>query len=244
MLPRPIKKSAEIILTRRNALILAMAAPLSSLATAHSMQEVEQELLKSEKYFQTVDSYATDFDLQDADGRSFSLASFKGKAVVLHFIYTNCPDVCPLHAEKIAAIQKMINITPMRELVEFVSISADSKNDQGQVLRDYGANHGLDPVNWKFLTAAATAPETITRDLAKNYGVEFKPMEEGHLMHGVLTVVIDLNARLRARFHSLDFQNLNLVIFVDELIENHFKTPHLSVQLSFWDKMKQLVWGN
>jgi protein SCO1/2 len=244
MLPASMKKATGFVLNRRSALILALAAPMSSLATAHSMQEVEQELLKTEKYFQPVDSEAPDFALLDADGKAFRLASFKGKVVVLHFVYTNCPDVCPLHAEKIAAIQKMVNISPMRELVQFVTISVDPKNDQGQVLRDYAANHGLDPINWKFLTASLDEPETMTRDLAKSYGVEFMPMEVGHLMHWVLTVVIDQSGLLRARFHSLDFQNLNLVIFVDELIENHFRPPQPPAPLSLWDKMIQMVWGN
>ena len=65
---------------------------------------------------------------------------------MLHFIYTNCPDLCPLHAELIAKIQSMVNLTPMKEGVRFISITTDPSKDRGEVLRDYG--HGLDPVNW------------------------------------------------------------------------------------------------
>jgi len=40
-------------------------------------------------------SYATDFRLADADGRERTLADFKGKAVMMFFGFTQCPDVCP-----------------------------------------------------------------------------------------------------------------------------------------------------
>uniref|UniRef100_UPI0013D81A57 SCO family protein n=2 Tax=Pseudomonadota TaxID=1224 RepID=UPI0013D81A57 len=72
--------------------------------------------------------------------------------VVLHFIYTSCPDVCPLHAEKIAEIQKMVNSTPMKDQVVFTSITTDPSKDTPDVLKAYGPAHGLDPVNWLFLT--------------------------------------------------------------------------------------------
>ena len=208
-------------------------------ALAHSLKELEQSLLEKEKFFQPADSEAPGFSLQDADGRIVRLTDFKGKVVVLHFIYTNCPDVCPLHAEKIVEIQKMVNITPMKGEVEFISITTDPKRDKGQVLRDFGANHGLDPANWMFLTAAPDEPETVTRDLAKAYGVEFKAMDDGHLMHGVLTSVIDQEGHLRGRFHSLEFQPLNLVIFVNALI-NKIQYEHHHEEPGFWAWLKEM----
>ena len=84
------------------ALALAVIAPVVS---AHSLHELETALGNREKYFQPIDKNTPDFTLQDADGRALSLVDFRGKVVVLHFIYTSCPDVCPLHAEQIAEIQ-------------------------------------------------------------------------------------------------------------------------------------------
>src|SRR3546814_11684680 len=54
-----------------------------------------------EKFFQSLDKEATDFTLQDADGKVVSRADLRGKVAVLHFIYAGCPDVCPLHADRI-----------------------------------------------------------------------------------------------------------------------------------------------
>ena len=225
------------LISRRAVLGAAMAAAFATPAFSHSLEELSKEFVTEEKYFQPVDSEAPGFNLQDADGRSVSLADFKGKVVVLHFIYTNCPDFCPLHAEKIAEIQKMVNITPMKDQVEFISITTDPRRDFGQVLRDFGNNHGLDPVNWTFLTAAPGMPEDSTRELAKSYGAEFKLMPNGEQMHGVVTSIIRGDGRLVARFHSLKFESLNLVKFVNALINDHH--PQSRGEPGFWEKLKE-----
>lgn len=76
-----------------------------------------------------------------------SLDGFAGKVVVVNFIYTHCPDVCPLRAEKIAEIQSLVNRTAMRNRVHFVTITTDPARDNPDVLRAYGPQHGLDPAN-------------------------------------------------------------------------------------------------
>ncbi len=105
--------------------------------SAHSLESLENQLHDKEKYFQPLDKEAPDFALQDADGRTIGSTDLLGKVVVLNFVYTNCPDVCPLHAERIAEIQEMINQTPMRDLVRFVTITTDPKNDTPEVMRLY-----------------------------------------------------------------------------------------------------------
>lgn len=225
-------------ISRRAVLGSAMSVLFPSPVFPHSLEELSQGLVNEEKYFQPVDKEAPSFTLQDADGRAVSLAEFRGKVVVLHFIYTNCPDFCPLHAEKIAEVQKMVNITPMKDMVEFISITTDPKRDFGQVLRDFGENHGLDPVNWVFLTAAPGQPEDSTRQLAKSYGVEFKPAADGEQMHGVVTSVIRQDGRLVARFHSLRFQSLNLVKFINALTNDPH--PESRGEPGFWDRLKDM----
>ncbi|MDX0973330.1 redoxin domain-containing protein [Sinorhizobium medicae] len=216
--------------------IAVMMAPITSVL-AHSLEEVDQDLRDREKYFQAVDSEAPGFTLQDAGGRTASLSGLRGKVVVLNFVYTNCPDVCPLHAQRIAELQTMINKTPMKAMVEFVTITTDPKRDRGLVLRDYGETHGLDPVNWEFLTAATDQTEDSTRKIAEAYGLKFTEGEEGMQMHGIVTHVIDQDGRLRARFHGLQFEPVNLVVFVNALT-NSTQKPHGHQQPSFWDKLK------
>ncbi|XKM38402.1 SCO family protein (plasmid) [Rhizobium ruizarguesonis] len=219
--------------------MLAIAVAVASVAPvlAHSLEEVDQGLRHNDKYFQPVDSEAPGFTLQDAEGRTVSLSDLGGKVVVLNFIYTNCPDVCPLHAERIAELQAMINQTPMKAMVEFVTITTDPKRDTGRIRSEYGQIHGLDPVNWVFLTAMPDQPEDSTRKIAEAYGLKFTRSEEGMRMHGTVTHVIDQDGRLRARFHSLKFEPVNLVVLVNALT-NRTQQPHAHQQPSFWEKLK------
>ena len=216
---------------------LALLALSASMVAAHSLDELEAQLGDREKYFQPIDKEAPDFVLQDAEGRQVSLADLRGKVVVLHFIYTNCPDVCPLHAERIAEIQEMINRTPMRELAQFVTITTDPAKDTPGLLREYGPAHGLDPINWVFLTSGPDRPEDTTRKLAERFGHKFTRTEDGYQIHGLVTHVIDREGQWRANFHGLKFEPTNLVVYVNALV-NDVHPPNAQPTQSFWGTIR------
>ena len=221
-------------------LVAAIAAlALSDAAYAHSLEELQAMLLQKEKYFQSVDKPAPEFTLVDAGGRVFRLADFRGKVVVLHFIYASCPDVCPLHTERIAEIQKMVNQTPMKDRVQFISISTDPEHDTPEILHDYGPAHGLDALNWVFLTTLPDQPKDVTRKLVEAYGHKFARTGDGQLMHGVVTHVIDKEGRQRGNFHGLDFADVNLVMLVNALT-NDVQRPHHQQERSLWDRLREL----
>lgn len=213
--------------------VLTLVAALAPAARAHSLDEVDAMLGDKEKYFQAIDKPAPDFTLQSADGSTAQLADLRGKVVVLHFIYTSCPDVCPLHTERIAEIQAMVNSTPMKDRVRFVTITTDPSKDTPEVLRDYGAAHGLDPVNWLFLTTTQDQAEDATRKLAESFGHKFTKTEDGLQMHGIVTHIIDKDGRWKANFHGLKFDPVNLVTFVNALT-NDVGVPHGDDKRSWW----------
>jgi protein SCO1/2 len=201
--------------------LAASAAPLT--AAAHSLDSLEKELFDREQYFEVKDLPAPDFSLLDADGKTVRLSDFRDKVVILHFIYASCPDVCPLHAEKLAEVQEMIAITPMRDRVAFVTVTTDPKRDTPEVMREYGPLHGIDPANWTFLTSGAGRPEDETRRLAEAYGLQFTKADDGMQMHGTVTIVIDREGRRRANFHGLGFDPTNLVVYVNALVNDVHK---------------------
>ena len=204
---------------------------------AHSLEDVQKQLHERERYVEIVDRPAPGFTLADPDGKTVGLADLRGKVVVLNFIYASCPDVCPLHSQRIAEIQAMVNQTPMRDLVQFVSITTDPARDTPEVLRDHGAAHGLDSVNWVFLTSGPERPEE-TRQLADRYGLKFTDTPDGLQMHAVVTHLIDKEGRLRARYHSLRFEPVNLVTHINALTNDHDHPPEAAD--SFWQKLRNL----
>lgn len=232
----------------RRAAILALATALSAQGAPplrrgalahHPAGGAKSRLSERERYFQPLEARpAPDFTLRDAEGRAVGLTDLRGKVVVLHFIYAGCPDFCPLHADLIARVQGVVNQTPMRDLVRFVSVTTDPERDTPEVLRAYGEARGLDPANWVFLTSGAERPEE-TRRLVEAFGHRFTLTQDGLQMHGVVTHVIDREGRLRANFHGLDFDPTNLVLYLNTLSrEDH--EPRPAPARGLWGRLRSL----
>lgn len=222
-------------------LIIALAAGVVAgpAAANHPGHKLDEVMGSREKFFQPIDKPAPKVSLSDADGRSVVLSDFRGKVVVLHFIYASCPDVCPLHADRIAEIQGLVNASPMKGLVQFVSITTDPEHDTPEVLRGYGPVHGLDTANWMFLTTTAGQPEDTTRALAKAFGHTFTKTEGNYQVHGVVTHVIDKRGHWRANFHDLKFAPINLVLYINGLTNEHSR-PQPPQAKRWWDKLREL----
>lgn len=217
--------------------LASLAAILSDPALAnHPGETLDARMTEMEEYFQIIDAAeAPPFELQDAKGNIVRLSDFSDKVVVLNFIYASCPDVCPLHSEKIAAIQASINDGPMKDRLQFVSVTTDPVNDTPDVLRDYADLHGLDPANWVLLTRTADQPDDATRLLARDYGLEFTMTGDNDMMmHGAVTHVIDIGGRFAGKFHGMKFRNVNLILYVSELLNN---AQHRRRETGWWDRL-------
>lgn len=215
--------------------ILALAAVP---AAAHQEDaDLDQLMGNRETFFQPIDQpQAPPFELADAEGNIVRLSDFSDKIVVLNFIFASCTDVCPLHSTLIAEIQEKVNITPMKDMVQFVTVTTDPLKDTPEVLRTYGEPRGLDPANWMFLTRAPGQPEDATRKLAESYNLRFQPLDDGQQLHGVVTNVIDRGGRFAAKFHGLRFDPLNLVLYLNAL-SNDTRRKEL-VEPSWWQRLQ------
>lgn len=79
--------------------------------------------------------YAKDFSLTDHNGKPRSLADFKGKAVVIFFGYTQCPDVCPTTMAEMASVMKLLGNDAEKVQVLFVTV--DPERDTQALLSAY-----------------------------------------------------------------------------------------------------------
>jgi protein SCO1/2 len=83
----------------------------------------------------TGSAFGRDFALRDPDGHERTLADFRGKAVVLFFGYTQCPDVCPTTLATLAETMKRLGADADRVQVLFVTVDPD--RDTAALLRQY-----------------------------------------------------------------------------------------------------------
>lgn len=79
--------------------------------------------------------YARDFQLTDHNGKPRTLADFKGKAVLIFFGYTQCPDVCPTTMAEMAAVMQQLG--PQADRLQVLFITLDPERDTRQVLASY-----------------------------------------------------------------------------------------------------------
>ena len=84
---------------------------------------------------------APDFLLKDQFGNSISLSQFKGKPVVLTFLYTHCPDVCPLTAEKIHTTMQSLGNNAQH--IAVLAVSMDPKGDTASAAQNFAKVHKL-----------------------------------------------------------------------------------------------------
>jgi len=148
------------------------------------------------------------FALYDQQGRVVPAARFRGRQIMLNFIYTRCPvaTMCPAATLRMMAVQKAARAAGVTNL-ELVSISLDPAYDTPGVLKEYAKVRGIDTGNFSFLTG----PEPAIRDLLTQFGViaEFK---DGLLKHSLATLLIDEQGRIVHRADGSEW-------LVDEFVE-------------------------
>jgi hypothetical protein len=97
-------------------------------------------------------NYFPNYELTNQDGKVFKFFDdmIKDKVVLISFIYTNCPDACPLETARIAQVQGILGDRVGKD-VHFYSITIDPKNDTVEVLREYAQRYQAGP-GWQFFT--------------------------------------------------------------------------------------------
>lgn len=215
--------------------VLSVFLVITSAKAHHPGADLDKIMGSKEKYFEIKDNPAPMFDLVNRNGEQVSLSEYASKILVLHFVYTSCPDICPLHAEKLQEIQTMINASPMKEVVQFVTITTDPKTDTPEVLSIYGNDHGFNPENWTFMTTAPGQAEDTTRKLAETFGHKFVKSDDGYQTHGVVTHVIDRGGRWAGNFHGLRFKSINMVLYINGLINT---PPEIKKDRGWLGKLK------
>lgn len=80
-------------------------------------------------------AFGNDFSLLDPDGKVRTLSDFKGKAVVIFFGYTQCPDVCPTTLTEMQQVMTLLG--PQAEKVQVLFITVDPDRDTAAILKQY-----------------------------------------------------------------------------------------------------------
>lgn len=186
----------------------------------NSIAEVETQIKDREPYLELTDQVAPGFAMQNVAGNEVRLTDFRGKVVILNFIYSRCSEDCPLHSLKLAKVQQQLAEASLSESIQFITIATDTEDaaSTADSMRPHGQRYGLNPENWIFLYGGP-GREALGRGMAQAYGLLFVPTGTGEQMHGVVTHLIDGDGQLRARYHGLKFVPVNLTVHAAALAQ-------------------------
>ncbi len=133
-----------------------------------------------------------DFALYNQNGAVVQSAHFRGKQIMINFIFTRCPvaTMCPAATIKMVSVQKLAREAGVKNL-ELISITLDPTFDTPGVLKEYADVRGIDTSNFSFLTG----PDTAIKDLLTQFGV-IAQFEGDLLKHTLTTLLINANGKI------------------------------------------------
>lgn len=153
----------------------------------------------------------SDFKLRDQDGQELQYSrALQGQILVVNFIFTRCPDVCPLLTKQMAKLQKRFDVSgPM---VRLVSISVDPEHDQPAILKSYAENYGAKKHKWLFLTGDLTQIQDV---VIRGFKSALDIREDTNMMdvtHSERFVLVDADGYIRAYRPANNDLELNEIV--------------------------------
>ena len=161
---------------------------------------------------------APEFSLIDQDSIPFNSAEMSGNVWLASFVYTKCPDFCPLVTQRMAVLRDSIaGNDELRDRVRLLSITVDPLRDSPAVLREYAQRFRAAKPNWLFLTGPVTDVIPLVNQgfhLSTIHPKVHDPHEHAHahdsiagdymVSHSDRIVLIDAQQRVRGTYASSD----------------------------------------
>ncbi len=137
------------------------------------------------------------FTLTDFNNRRFELSSLRGKAVLIFFGYTSCPDVCPTTLSKLSSVYKDLGTESQR--VKTVYITVDPGRDTPTVLKEDLSSFRVDAIG---LTGTKPEIDTVVKLYGASYEIVPLPnsAEKYAVAHSTTLYALDADGRTRILF--------------------------------------------
>ena len=180
--------SFELLVTKDDSWITRIAKSSSTPA----LQALDNSALTPDHRVQAGET-VPDFGLVDQNGTPFRLSQYRGKTVVLTFIYTRCPlpNFCPLMSKNFASLQERFAKAKLSDKVQLVSVSFDPEFDTPAVLRRYADLYPHDGNNWVFATGTTNQVNAVT----EMFGL-IRESANGLINHDLRTALIGPDGKL------------------------------------------------
>lgn len=185
---------------------LGIAAP--ALAN-HPGERLNEVMVKKEPAFETSDRLdIPSVNFLREDGTGFGLEDMKGHIVVVSFVPETCGAPCSDQQALVGKVQESIDITPMREMVKFVTVTAEPVVSEGK----RGSN---------WITARPNGENSVAAIAGTFASLSARGGNEP-MVH-----IIDRGGRHAALFHGAEIGHINMVLYINGLTNAHPHEPNL-----------------
>jgi protein SCO1/2 len=183
-----------------SALILSLA--LSPAAASYAAGSPSGQAISANPSLSVI-AQAPEFNLRDPSDKPVRLSHYQGRVVLLAFIFTSCPGVCPLISKQMSSLQESLKREGLfGSKTNLLSVTVDPETDTAAVLAQYAKTYGADPTGWRFLRESPAK----TKPMLKAYDEWTKLLPKGELDHPARVYLIDQQGNIR-EIYSLAFFN-------------------------------------
>ena len=169
-------------------LMLALPAMASSSNTTDLGLDREAALRTSQA---AIGRKVGDHILLNREGVPTSLASYRGKPLLVSFIYTGCFQVCPTTTRSLQeSVEGLLKSVGPNQF-NVVSIGFNQTADSPQALKSFATQYGIRQPNWEFLSP----PAALVPDLARDFGFVFQASPAG-FDHVLQVSILDGEGRI------------------------------------------------
>jgi protein SCO1/2 len=165
-----------------------------------------------------------DFKLRNQDGRPIHLGQFRGKALLITFIYTRCPspEFCPRVTRNFATIEKRLSGTPaLYAKSHLLSVSFDPEHDTPERLRAYGVTYmGSDAKNVFAHWELAVPEKPVLVEMAKFFDLGMTAGADSMITHTLSTTLIGPDGKVVRFYQGNEWTPEQLLADVKQLAES------------------------
>ena len=172
--------------------LAVLAVGTAALAADGASALDEQQALRASQA--VIGSSVPEHTLLDTQGRPLRLSSYRGKPLLVSFIYTGCFQVCPTQTRALHEAVKGLDARFGPQQYNVVSIGFNQPFDSPTAMRAFAAQQRIDRSNWAFLSPPPATVDPLTRDFGFSYAAT--PAGFDHLL-GV--TIVDAAGRIHTQ---------------------------------------------
>ena len=161
------------------------------MAALFTLREATESKIRN---LNAVSSSVPGFELADFNGNIFTDNNLTDKITILSFVFTSCPDACPIMSENFSILQERFKNS---DLIQFVSITVDPEYDSNDILKAFSQKYS-NGNNWYFLRGDKNYISTLSE---KGFFLPALNLPAGHSTRFVL---IDKQKNIRKYYEGTD----------------------------------------